>query len=126
MLSFETDVDYKDIKSSLHKASKNKHHKQSLYCYICLTCISVICLCCLCDAVSARNDVKHLQQRMLLLTNKNNSFIKEKYELEMQIPHLHNDNTHLQSKLFDVQKFMKEINEVINDTEKQNDKLLHK
>ena len=125
MLSFETDVDYKEIKSSLG-VSNNKTRKHPLYCYICLCLLSFVCLCCLCDAISARNDVTHLQQRMLLLLDKNSGFAKEQSELETQIPLLHKDNTDLQSRILEVQKFVKGMKDVIVDTEKQNDKLLHK
>ena len=67
--------------------------------------------------INVRNDVVELQQRMLLLTNKNNSLSKEKYELEMQIPHLHNDNADIQSKLLEIPRFIKALNEEIKETE---------
>jgi peptidoglycan hydrolase CwlO-like protein len=124
MLSFETDVDYKEIKTKLYKAKAVKNNnKHVVYWYVCLTCVSVVCVCCLWNVITVRNDVVELQQRMLLLTNKNNSLSKEKYELEMQIPYLHNNNADIQGKLLDVQKYMKALNEEIKETE---DRIYHK
>lgn len=124
MLSFETDVDYKEIKTKLYKAKAVKNNnKHVVYWYVCLTCVSVVCVCCLWNVITVRNDVVELQQRMLLLTNKNNSLSKEKYELEMQIPYLHNNNSDIQVKLLDVQKYMKALNEEIKETE---DRIYHK
>ena len=125
MLAFETDVDYKEIKTKLYKvnAMKKNNNKEIVYWYICLMCVSVVCLCCLWNVITIRNDVVELQQRMLLLTNKNNSLSKEKYELEMQIPHLHNNNADIQSKLLDIPKFIKALNDEIKETE---DRMYHK
>jgi hypothetical protein len=125
MLAFETDVDYKEIKTKLYKvnAMKKNNNKEVVYWYICLMCVSVVCLCCLWNVITIRNDVVELQQRMLLLTNKNNSLSKEKYELEMQIPHLHNNNADIQSKLLDIPKFIKALNDEIKETE---DRMYHK
>ena len=124
MLSFETDVDYKEIKTKLYEAKTVKNNnKHVIYWYVCLTCVSVVCVCCLWNVITVRNDVVELQQRMLLLTNKNNSLSKEKYELEMQIPYLHNNNADIQGKLLDVQKYMKALNEEIKETE---DRIYHK
>lgn len=118
MLAFETDVDYKEIKTKLYKAKAvKKNNKEIVYWYICLTCVSVVCVCCLWNVINVRNDVVELQQRMLLLTNKNNSLSKEKYELEMQIPHLHNDNADIQGKLLEIPRFIKALNEEIKETE---------
>jgi chromosome segregation ATPase len=82
----------------------------------------VVCVCCLWNVITVRNDVVELQQRMLLLAHKNNSLSKEKYELEMQIPYLHNNNADIQGKLLDIQTYMKALNEEIKETE---DRMMH-
>jgi septal ring factor EnvC (AmiA/AmiB activator) len=124
MLSFETDVDYKEIKTKLYnaKTAKNNNKQAALYWYVCLTCVSVVCVCCLWNVITVRNNVVELQQRMLLLAHKNNSLSKEKYELEMQIPYLHNNNADIQGKLLDIQTYMKALNEEIKETE---DRMMH-
>lgn len=123
MQSFETEVDYSEIKSTIKK-QKLKNQKYSYYRSICLCILSLICIIFAFNVISIRKEVTHLQKKLTYLLDKNESFIKETSYLQQQIPQIQISNNELKQQLKHIQQFSKDITEAIEQTEKQNDKLM--